>query len=112
MGVWGGGRGLSERTFTVKTGDFGAKKITFFFYFLNEDLFYLPRSGWKSGTKNCIFLNRGSFGAAKVENVVLRSGQGQTIGAYTWHIPVLSLNGSTPLGHQPRLGEPDIDRRP
>ena len=38
-------------------------------------------------TKEHIFLKRGSFVAAQAENV--RSGPGQKLGAFGWHIPVL-----------------------
>ena len=56
----------------------------------------------KSGTKNCIFLKRGSFGAAQVEKVEsLVSAKAEKCvcgGAFARHIPVLSLYGTTPPG--------------
>ena len=79
--------GLSERPLTGKTGDFGAK---------NNKETYIFKSR-KSGTKNCTFLKRGSFGAAQVEKVVFRSGQSRKMGvwAIARRILVLSWYGST-----------------
>ena len=65
--------------------------------------------GQKSGTKNCIFLKRGSFGAAQVEKAEsLGAAKAEKWGAFARHIPVLSFYGSTPLGPTP-LGK-NIDR--
>ena len=53
--------------------------------------------GRKSGTKNCIFLKRGSFGAAHVEKVEsLGATKAEIWGVFARHIPVLSLYGITP----------------
>ena len=57
----------------------------------------------KCGTKNCIFLKRGSFGAAQVEKVeALGAAKAEKRGAFARQIPVLSLYGSTP--QQPLSG--------
>ena len=68
--------------------------------------------GRKSGTKNCLSLKRGSFGAAQIEKVVFRGwGAGARPkhgGAFARHIPVLSLYGSTPRAIQYRYREATV----
>ena len=54
--------------------------------------------GRKSGTKNCTFLKRGSFGAAqvkKVESLGAVKAEKMGVEAVVRHIPVQSLYGST-----------------
>ena len=62
-----------------KTGDFGAKdnKETRNIYFFKTRVFSIW-PGQKSSTKN--IFEKGSFGAAQVENVVFRSGEGRKMG--------------------------------
>ena len=47
-----------------KTGDFGAKNNTDLKRIFFKTRVFSICPGRKSGTKNCIFLKRGSFGAA------------------------------------------------
>ena len=57
---------LSERPLTEKTGS-GAKSNKEKYILKNEGLFDLARS--EKRNQNCIFLKRGSFGAAQVKKV-------------------------------------------
>ena len=58
--------GLSERPLNGKTGYFGAKNNKETYIFLKTRVFSIC-SCQKSGTKNCTFLKRRSFGAAQVK---------------------------------------------
>ena len=75
--------GLKERPFAENAGRGGGcfqsgpsrdkqgiweLKITKKLYFFKTTVFSIC-PGWKSRTKNCIFLKRGSFGVAYVETV-------------------------------------------
>ena len=75
-GFWG------SSSLKKKTGDFGNKNNKK--NNMKSGVFW-PRP--KMLTKEHIFLKRGSFVAAQAENV--RSGPGQKLGAFGWHIPVL-----------------------
>ena len=74
---------LSERPFTGRTGDFGAKitkkRIFFFFFFENDGLFDLSRS--EKRNKELYIFEEGVFWSGPCrKSSVFRSGQGRKIG--------------------------------